>query len=284
MSGILSRNIKRGMGKKVLIIAAAVILGVFKTSGTMIQIGAERDSVAPFEFEGCDFVDTLRIVGHAAVPLEIGEYAFWNCTSLTVIESPDSSAVRINEGAFRDCISLKSVALYGKSRLEGKYVFSGCRSLEHLQFPPAMDIIPSHSFSYCRNLREVHLPSELTNIGSNAFSECSSLRLVRLPDSVTELESYVFSECVNLETAFLPANGSLLGELIFSGCRSLKRIYELSTLIPAFDCMSYLFEPDETELYHDCVLIVPPGMRTSYSDAPGWSMFENIEEIECVSE
>ena len=88
-----------------------------------------------------------------------------------------------------------------------------------------------------------------------------------------ELESYAFSECVSLESAVMPANRNMLGELIFSGCRNLSRLTVMSPVPPTFDCNSFIFEPDETELYKNCRLLVPEGKEAAYKSARGWCLF-----------
>lgn len=152
-------------------------------------------------------------------------------------------------------------------------VFRDCHNLREVRLPDSLERIGSHAFAYCGALDSISFPRTLQRIGNNAFSRCGSLRKVRVPDSVTELESYAFSDCFALREAQLPDNPSLLGELIFSGCENLELLIEPSEIPPAFDCNSFIFEPDEITLYQNCRLRIPDKSADSYRDAPGWSLF-----------
>ncbi len=247
--------------------------------GRTLVVGPDEREIPAFAFENDDMIDTLMVLPRGNRPLEIGEYAFWNSSGLRVIIADDESPLHIAEGAFRDCGSLSSISLPKGTRLLGGYCFSGCRSLTAADCSSISDVIPQHTFSYCPLLAEIVFSGYLKHIGNNAFSECVSLLSVYLPDSLTELESYAFSGCEKIKEARLPANGALLGELIFSGCHSLECLREPSVIVPGFDCLSYIFEPDDVLMYEKCVLEVPEGMSRSYSEAPGWSLFRNIRTI-----
>lgn len=224
-------------------------------------------------------VDTLRILPRGDRSLEIGEYAFWNSPTLSVVEFPEDCRLKLGEGAFRGCSGIEELSLPDETSLDGQYIFSGCRSLKRIKLPSRLETLPPQTFSYCAALEEIELPESLRRIGNNAFSECRSLRRVYIPNQVTELESYALSECISLKEARLPANGALLGELIFSGCRSLSRIIEPSLSVPAFDCESYIFEPDETGLYSKCEIIVPLKAVDLYRKAHGWKLFRRITPL-----
>ncbi len=58
----------------------------------------------------------------------IGDYAFYNCRSLTSIVIPNS-VTNIYNGAFRDCSSLTSIEIPNSVTSIGEYAFYGCSSL-----------------------------------------------------------------------------------------------------------------------------------------------------------
>lgn len=237
---------------------------------------------------------------------EIGEYAFLGCGNLREVALPPTVRV-LGEGCLRECGSLRSLTVPDSVEALPKYLFAWDGALERVELPAGLRDIGSHSFAYCVSLGTVAapetiieagpdvtvtvletigdsrrdessvgalIPDGVTHIGSNAFAECRSLIRAVLPASVTELESYAFAECISLREAVLPANDSLLGELIFSGCRSLTALYEYSPVPPRFDCDSYIFEPDETQLYRQCRLVTLPAAAPAYARAPGWCLFD----------
>ena len=81
----------------------------------------------------------------------IGNEAFSNCTSLTVIEVPES-VTSIGESAFYNCTSLTGINI-------SENVTS----------------IGGEAFSNCTDLQNIVIPSNVTRIGENAFIGCISL-------------------------------------------------------------------------------------------------------------
>ncbi len=185
----------------------------------------------------------------------------------------------LEEEAYRDRTDIEEVSFAPGSQIKvlPTGVFRGCSALKRIDLPPSLERIGAHAFAYCSSLEEIAFPESLRRIGNNAFSLCSSLREAWIPDSVTELESYTFSDCSSLVKARMPKNPSLLGELIFSGCEALGILEEPSPTPPVFDCASFIFEPEETEAYSRCRLLVPPSSVGEYRKAPGWELFNNIE-------
>lgn len=202
----------------------------------------------------------------------VGRYAFLGCTSLDSLPLPPT-VTEIGEGAMRECEALRAFTVPRGVRVIEPHTFEWCVSLRSVSLPSGLKAVGMSAFKYCRSLEAVALPKGVAQVGMNAFSCCSSLEEIAFPPTVTELGSYVMSECVSLRRAVLPANGELLGELMFSGCRGLVEIVEWSPVPPEFDCGSFIFEPDEAELYRRCRLTVKPGTEARYRTAPGWRLF-----------
>lgn len=240
---------------------------------SVLVIPATVTNIPPYFF--ADRKDFVRVEFEPGSQLHsIGEYAFLGCSSLREIELPPSLE-DLGEGAFRET-GLREITIPSSVSKLPKGLFAWCGRLRSVSLPDSLLDIGSHAFAYCGALEQIQIPSGVAHIGSNAFSRCVALKSVEIPDAVTELESYAFSDCVSLKTAKLPANDRLLGELIFSGCTSLQKLYAPSPTPPKFDCNSFIFEPDETQLYSTCKLIVPNPRR--YRTAPGWFLFKNIKE------
>lgn len=229
-----------------LLIFLLIIFG----AGNSIEIRAEEPKMP----DGCRMIaDTLWV---ATAVEELPERAFCGLEEVKV--------VRFEEGS-----RLQSI---------GREAFRDCSNLQQIQFPDSLQTIGPLAFAYCRNLRNLKFPDSLKRIGNNAFSLCQSITEISIPASVTELESYAFSDCISLRRATLPANPSMLGELIFSGCERLELLIELSPTPPPFDCMSFIFEPDDEEAYRRCRLETTAGSAAAYRHAPGWKLFFNIFE------
>ncbi len=152
---------------------------------------------------------------------EIGERAFYRCTSLESVVIPDS-VKEIGEKAFEGCniselshllltikngIAIKDdEVLYLASQSEsiaipdgvtkiGEYAFENCYSLKSVSIPPSVKAIGRLAFSDCWSLTSVVIPPGVTEIGDNAFYGCKSLTSVVIPDSVTKIGDKAFFNC-----------------------------------------------------------------------------------------
>lgn len=225
------------------------------------------------------FADCWQIVSFAAAPgsklAKIGNYAFLGCENMRSAEIP-ASVTSIGTAAFRECTALEYIAIPARVATIPAQCFQWCGSLKSVLLPRTLKVIKRAAFQHCTALQTIDLHAGITEIGSNAFNRCTSLTEIRFPDSVRELGSYVVSDCSALRSAVLPANNALLGELMFSGCTAIESITVLSPTPPPFDCLSFIFEPDETALYKSCRLIVKAAAIPKYRKAHGWNMFGDI--------
>ena len=131
----------------------------------------------------------------------IGEYAFYDCTSLTSVTIPDSVTFIANE-AFADCKSLTSVMIPNGVTSIHDDAFSRCTSLTSVTIPDSVTSIGDGAFFYCTSLTSVTIPNSVTIIGDSAFSHCKSLTSVAIPDSVTIIGGGAFSDCDNLTDVY----------------------------------------------------------------------------------
>ena len=180
-----------------------------------VTIGAGVTSISSDSFSGCSSLTSIEVdsanpkyssdgkmllskdkttllmypsaTGDVTIPngvIEIGDYAFQDCDSLTSVTIPDS-VTTIGYEAFYDCENLESVTL-------GKNVKT----------------IGSEAFEYCYKLASIEIPDGVTSIGSDAFYACRSLTNVTIPDSVTKIGRYAFSGCEALTSVtFENTNG-----------------------------------------------------------------------------
>lgn len=117
---------------------------------------------SPIELEIPDSIQDTPVTS-------IGENAFWNCDSLTVIKIPDGAA-EIRDGAFEDCSSLADVEFGSGLTYIGKLSFSSCPALKSITIPESVTEICERAFSSCTDLSEIILPGGAIDIGESAFA------------------------------------------------------------------------------------------------------------------
>ncbi len=146
----------------------------------------------------------------------IGEYAFYSCSSLKLVEMPGS--VRsigkysfrnsgIYENAKRDVyagnwlVDCKSDGAYGTVAVsEGTvgiadYAFYNCLGVTGIILPDTMRVIGRGAFYKCKLLSSVNLPAGITEIRDYTFYHCDSLVLPEFPEGLTRIGRSAFYKC-----------------------------------------------------------------------------------------
>ncbi len=153
----------------------------------------------------------------------IGDYAFYNCSSLTSITIPNS-VTSIGKCALYDCSSLTSITIPDGVTDIGRSTFSGCSSLTSITMPDSMTSIEDFAFSGCSSLTSITIPDGVTSIGWGTFSRCSGLTSITIPDGVTSIEDHAFSGCSSLTSITIPDGVTSIGGNAFYNCSSLTSI------------------------------------------------------------
>lgn len=94
----------------------------------------------------------------------------------------------INNGAFKNCTSLKNVKIPKSVQKIGEYAFYECSSLSSVTFSVGLKSIENNAFGYCEALKKVVLPEGLEKL-DGAFYGCYNLENITFPSSLSEIDS-----------------------------------------------------------------------------------------------
>ena len=153
----------------------------------------------------------------------IGDYAFYNCSSLTSIEITDS-VESIGSGAFFGCSGLTSITIPNSVTSIGGSAFCDCSGLTSVTIGDSVTSIGERVFYRCSSLTSIEIPNSVTSIGEIAFSGCSSLTSVTIPDSVESIGAFAFEGCSSLTSATIGDSVIWIGDRAFNGCSSLTSV------------------------------------------------------------
>ena len=182
-------------------------------------LSAYYDNPAPWYSQR----DSIKNVFISHGVTQIGDHAFYSCSSLTSINIP-SSVTSIVDYAFSGCSSLTSINIPSSVTSIGYYAFSGCSSLASINIPSSVTSIGRYAFSRCSSLTSINIPSSVTSIEPGTFYGCSSLTSISIPNSVTSIGGEAFKGCSSLASINIPSSVTSIGRYAFEGCSSLASI------------------------------------------------------------
>ena len=177
-------------------------------------------SIGEWAFYECSSLTSVTIPNSVT---SIGEWAFFYCSSLTSVTIPES-VTSIGNSAFEGCSSLTSITIPESVTSIGESAFGLCESLTSITIPNSVTSIEMWTFLACSSLTSVTIGNSVEDIGYQAFASCSSLTSITIPNSVTSIGVGAFLDCSSLTSITIPNSVTSIGEWAFSRCSSLTSI------------------------------------------------------------
>lgn len=133
-------------------------------------------------------------------------------TNITIPEKIEGYPVtKIQDRAFVNCRTLKSITIPSSVTQFGEYVFYGCENLSNVTLPNNLKTISAGLLANCKSLTKITIPNTVTKIDGGAFSDTGLIELV-IPNSVKEICYGVFGNCPNLKSITIPSSVTFLAD------------------------------------------------------------------------
>lgn len=198
----------------------------------------------------------------------IGDYAFYNCSSLKKVSIPQS--VRsIGSHAFTYCTILSTINIPNTVSSIAESAFASCHSITSFDIPDGITQIYEETFYDCQSLASITIPESVRGIGPRAFGKCTAFTSVIIPEGVGLIGSGAFVQCQNLSRVSIPNTVYSISDLVFDECHSLSSVTNFATTPQSI--FSTTFAKYGT-------LHVLPGYKQTYNSVPYWTNFEIIED------
>ena len=196
--------------------------------------------VDDYAFSNCPNLQTFSFKGYSVEQrtdekgVYVGSHAFENCKKLNIVNFDALQIYSIEDYAFHNCSSLKSVKLNTKDfswdpyendwKLIGDYAFSNCTGLTDFSTTNGVSgELGNHAFDGCTSLSVVTIPNIVT-IEDYAFNNCKSLKDISLT-SCYKLGKNAFNNCSSLTNVAFCVPYITVDENVFAGCTAIKYIF-----------------------------------------------------------
>ena len=242
-----------------------------ETGNGILSFDGDVTSVGDYAFYECRSLTSVTIPDSVTT---IGDYAFYYCDSLTSVTIGDS-VTEIGDRAFFYCSSLTSVTIPDSVTTIGNSAFRGCRSLTEFRGKYASEdgrclIIDGTLNSFAQaGLTEYTIPDSVTTIEDWAFRNCYRLTSVTIGDSVTTIGNCAFADCYSLTSVTIGDSVTSIGGGAFADCSSLKKVYCKAITPPAGGSNMFSSNASGRKIY------VPTESVEAYKSASYWSDYKS---------
>ena len=161
---------------------------------------------------------------------EIENGAFWECETLKSVVIPET-VTSIGNGAFYGCSNLETVVIPKTVTFIGRNVFQGTKWLR--DYPENLVIVGDNILVHCKYSgyynRDIQvkqhseIPEGVKQIAEYAFQN-SFLESIIIPETVTKIHPYAFSKCFQLKEIHFPDSLSKIESWLFERCNRLESI------------------------------------------------------------
>lgn len=235
--------------------------------------------------------------------------AFENCKNVTTVTFDSSGSLdveTIEDYAFKDCSSLKTITIPKDVSEMGSYVFWNCKNLETVTLPTTLETIEYNAFSNS-GLTSIFIPKGVTSISSTSFNYCGKLSTISvsdenttydsrnncnaiiqtatnqilrgtsntiIPNTATSIGDNAFNDINSLTSIVIPESVTSIGQYAFYDCNSLAEVVCKAKVAPQLKSDAF-----SNDVLSKATLYVPEESVESYKADGEWKKFSDIQPL-----
>ncbi|MBR3613152.1 MAG: leucine-rich repeat protein [Bacteroidaceae bacterium] len=237
-------------------------------TGDMANYSDTGDNTAPWT----EYREDITTVVIEDGVTSIGDYAFYNCTSLTSVTIPNS-VTSIESRAFHYCSGLKSIYIPANVTSIGiSFNYCSLKSIVVDEENSVYDsregcnaIIETATNTLIVGSENTIIPNSVTSIGDCAFGGRNGLASITIPNSVTSIVDYAFGDCYDLTSVTIGKNVTHIEGQAFYGCTGLASIVvdEGNSVYDSREGCNAIIETATNTLIQGCMNTIIPNSVTS---------------------
>lgn len=192
---------------------------------TSVTIGGNIENIGDAAFYDCKKLKTVTL---SSAVTRIGAWTFGECKNLESVGYYDAKSeqeaklIEIAQYAFVNCTSLTNIVIPSSLTSIVTDAFAGCKSLKSVNYIGTID-------QWCGITFGSASANPLYN-GAKLYLKGEELTELIIPNTVTEIKAYAFAGCDSLTSVTIPSTIKDIDESAFNGCTNLKIIPRLASI------------------------------------------------------
>ena len=159
---------------------------------TRIEIPENTTQIDSNAFAGCTGVKEVTI---PAGIKKVGKKAFYQCAGIQKVTFEGDNNINLGDYCFSQCTSLTKIELPAKQTTL-KYTFAKCTSLETVKIPKQATTLTG-TFMDCTALQNIVIPENVKTLDGKLFYNCKNLKKI-----VIQSEKLDLKKCANKDMLF----------------------------------------------------------------------------------
>jgi hypothetical protein len=210
--------------------------GVFLGCNSLKSINVNIDNLSLKSLDGVLYNKNLTklhlcppgkdVINIPETVLEIGDFAFYDCTKINNITIP-SSVTKIGSSCFEFCNNIETI-YFNSINLTGQKVFSNLTRLKNIFLGDKVNSLPEGTFLGCDSIQNITINSikcsSFGGVYTSIFANKKQLKNIYFGNKVTNIPANAFRNCDSIESVVIPDNVISIGTSAFNGCDGVTYI------------------------------------------------------------